>query len=144
MVEMQNMIISGRRQPSHTNKIKQPYMERVHSYKYLGVWLVSTLNSMVYASQQSMQKKQGSIRYRNFYPSANTSSLLKLYLAYICPHLEYEAPVWDPTNRDLSTPWRDRVQKFALKVCTKNWSSGYESLFQSRRLLIFMLSVSTI
>ena len=28
----------------------------------------------------------------------------------------------------------ERVQKFALKVCTKSWSSGYESLLQSCNL----------
>jgi len=31
-------------------------------------------------------------------------------LAYICPHLEYAAPVWDPYQQglDSSTPWRER------------------------------------
>ena len=73
------------------------------------------------------------ILYRKFYPSANTSSLLQLYLAYIRPHLEYAVPVWDPYQQGLINSL-ERVQKFALKVCTKNWSSGYESLLQSCNL----------
>ena len=74
-------------------------------------------------------------------------SLCKYFITLVTvpgSHLEYAAPVWDPTNRDLSTHWRELVQKFALKVCTKNWSSGYECLLQSCNLLLFMLSVSTV
>ena len=55
------------------------------------------------------------------------------YLAYVRPHLEYAAPVWDPHQQGLINSL-ERVQKFALKVCTKNWSSGYESLLQSCNL----------
>ena len=64
---------------------------------------ISLWKSVKYAKQA---RQQVSILYRKFYPSANTSSLLQLYLAYIHPHVEY-APVWTPTNRDLSTPWRE-------------------------------------
>ena len=73
------------------------------------------------------------ILYRKFYPSANSSSLLQLYLAYIRPHLEYAAPVWDPHQQGLINSL-ERVQKFALKVCTKHWSSEYESLLQACNL----------
>ena len=75
---------------------------------------------------------QVSILYRkSAYPSANTSSLLQLYLAYIHPHLEYAAPVLDPYQQGLIN-FLERVQKFALKayMYTKNWSSGYECLLQ--------------
>ena len=58
-----------------------------------------------------------------------THALLQLYLAYIRPHLEYAAPVWDPHQQGLINSL-ERVQKFALKVCTRNWSSDYESLLQ--------------
>ena len=50
------MIISRRNNPPSLAplKIKQTCMERVHSYKYLGVWLTSTLNckSAKYAKKQ--------------------------------------------------------------------------------------------
>ena len=83
-----------------------------------------------------MQKKarqQVGILYRKFYSSANASIHLQLYLAYIRPHLEYAAPVWDPHQQGLINSL-ERVQKFALKVCTRNWSSDYESLLQSCNL----------
>ena len=109
-------------------------MERVHSYKYLGVWLTSTLNWSLQVSEICKKaRQQVGILYRKFYSSANTSSLLQLYLVYIRPHLEYAAPVWDPYQQGLINSL-ERVQKFALKVCTKNWSSGYESLLQSCNL----------
>ena len=80
-----------------------------------------------------MARQQASILYRKLYPSANTSSLLQLYLAYIHPQVEYAAPVWDPHQQGLINSL-ERVQKFALKKCTKNWSSGYGSLLQSCNL----------
>ena len=127
------MIISRRIQPSllvTPLKIKQTCMERVHSYKYLGVWLTSTLNwSMQVSEVCKKARQQVGILYRKFYSSTNTSTLLQLYLAYIRPHLEYAAPVWDPHQQGLINSL-ERVQKFALKVCTRNWSSDYESLLQ--------------
>ena len=130
------MIITRRKQPSllvTPLKIKQTCLERVHSYRYLGVWLTPSLNWSMQVSEVCRQ--QVGILYRKFYPSANSSSLLslQLYLAYIRPHLEYAVPVWDPHQQGLISSL-ERVQKFALKVCTKNWSSGYESLLQSCNL----------
>ena len=48
------MIITRRKQPSlpvTPLKIKQTCLERVHSYRYLGVWLTPSLNWSIYASQ---------------------------------------------------------------------------------------------
>jgi len=48
------MITFGRIQPSlpiTPLKIKQICMERVHSYKYLGVWLTCTLNWSIQVSE---------------------------------------------------------------------------------------------
>ena len=42
----------------------------------------------------------------------------------------YAAPVWNPHQQGLINSL-ERVQKFALKVCNKNWSSGYEWVFAS-------------
>ena len=134
------MIISRRKQPSlpvTPLNIKHTCMERVHSYKYLGVWLTSTLNwSMQVNKECKKARQQVGILYRKFHSSANTSTLLQLYLAYIRPHLEYPAPVWDPHQQRLIKSL-ERVQKFALKVCTKHWSSDYESLLQLCKLPTF-------
>lgn len=44
---------------------------------------------------------------------------LTLYLAYIRPHLEYALAVWDLHQQGLINSL-ERVQKLALKMCTKN------------------------
>ena len=49
-----------------------------------------------------------------------------LYVALVRPHLEYTVPVWDPhfvKHLDLL----EKVQKFAMKVCTKSWYSTHSS-----------------
>ena len=49
--------------------------------------------------------------YRKFYRHANSSTLLQLYLAYVRPHLEYAAAVWDPHQQGHITSI-ESVQKF--------------------------------
>ena len=92
--------LSRRKQPSlpvTPLKIKLTCMERVHYYKCRAVWLTSTLNwSMQVTEVCKKARQQVGILYRKFYPSANTPLLLQLHLAYIHPHLEYAASVWDP------------------------------------------------
>ena len=50
-----------------------------------------------------------------------------IYLAYVQPHLEYAVPVWDPYQQGLIN-LLESVQKFALKVCIRNWAMDYGSL----------------
>ena len=53
------------------------------------------------------------------------SSLLLLYLSFVRPHLEYASQVWSPhLLKDISL--LERVQKFGLKVCLKNWNCNYQ------------------
>jgi len=56
--------------------------------------------------------------------AADTPSLMKLYLTTVRPHLEYASSVWDPyLEKDIEAI--ERVQKFGLKVCPKNWHCSY-------------------
>ncbi len=56
--------------------------------------------------------------YRHFYSNADTCTLKQLYVSYIRPHLEYACKVWDPhLRKDIEA--LETVQKFALRVCTK-------------------------
>ena len=75
-----HMIISRRKQPSlpvTPLNIKHTCMERMLSYKYLGVWLTSTLNwSMQVNKVCKKAREQVGILYRKFHFSANTSTLL--------------------------------------------------------------------
>ena len=59
--------------------------------------------------------------------------MLRLYKAFIRPHLEYSPQVWDPYfAKDVEL--LQRCQKFALRVCTKEWSSAYPDLLNSTHL----------
>ena len=83
------MIITRRKQPSlpvTPLKIKQTFLERVHSYRYLGVWLTSSLNWSKQVSEVCKKaRQQVGILYRKFYPFANSSSLLQLYIPGLHP-----------------------------------------------------------
>ena len=72
--------------------------------------------------------------YRRFYTSSNSQTLLKLYVSYVRPHLEYCSPVWNPhSKRHIEE--LERVQKFVLKVAMhKSWDSSYETLLATTNL----------
>ena len=67
------------------------------------------------------------VLFRKFYHHSPPSVLLQLYLSLIRPHTEYAAAVWDPHLKgDILAI--ERLQKFALRVCTKQWSLEYQRL----------------
>jgi len=87
-IKCKYMIISRKKHPSVPGSpltVNHSQLDRVSSYKYLGVWLTSSLN-------WSMQV---------------ASVLLKLYLAFVRPHLEYAAPVWIHISRATFTPLKE-------------------------------------
>ena len=51
-----------------------------------------------------------------------TEPLTTLYGSVVRPNLEYAAPVWSPELI------KDSVQKFALRICTKQWNLSYADL----------------
>ena len=128
------MLISRRKQPVQPTSpimIKESHMERVHSYRYLGVWLTSTLSWSLHVAETCKKaRRQLGFLYRKFYRNANNSTLLQLYLAYVRPHLEYAAAVWDPHQQGHINSL-ERVQKLALKMCTKDWNTDYNSLMET-------------
>ena len=77
---------------------------------------------------------------------SNTS--LKLYVSQIRPHLEYASQVWHPYKTKEST-MIENVQKFALRVCSKNYSATYTELLElnnlptleNRRILLQLCSL---
>ena len=71
--------------------------------------------------------------YKKFYQHSDSRTLLKLYLSIIRPHIEYASPVWDPYHKT-EIEAIESVQKFALKMCLKSWSSNYEQLLLEARL----------
>ena len=131
------MLISRKRQPlvsSDLFTINNLKIEKVEHFKYLGVWLSSNLtwNKHIEEICKSASKQTGMI-YRKFYQNSSRETLLNLYISLIRPRLEYAAPVWDPSHQTL-TQAVEKVQRFALKMCLKNWSSTYEELLTDSKL----------
>ena len=72
------------------------------------------------------------VLFRQFYQDADTT-LKQLYVWTIRPHLEYACQVWDPyLKRDIDL--LESVQKFALRVCSKQWNASYPALCSSLNL----------
>ena len=78
-------------------------------------------------------KKGDRIIYRQYYQHSSTDTLKQLYMSSVRPHLEYGTAVWDPhLQKDINK--LEKVQTFALRMCTKNWTADYDSLFTSCNL----------
>ena len=100
--------------------------ERIESYKYLRIWILSDLSwkkhvyEVCYIARQEVE-----ILYRNCYQHANPSTMLQIYLSCI--------------RRDLES-----VPKFSLRVCSKQWNTDYNTLraiynlprFEKRRMFL--------
>ena len=65
--------------------------------------------------------------YRQFYLNADSDTLRQFYLLCIKPHLEYACTVWD-TYQAKEKTLLEAVQKFACKVCCKNWNVDNENM----------------
>ena len=107
---------------------------RVHQFTYLGVTVTADLSwdAHIHALCTKVRKILG-LLYRTFYANASASSLLKLYISLIRPSLEYAetleyaCQVWNPhLFKDIEK--LEKVQKFALRLCVKQWDLGYSSL----------------
>ena len=72
-------------------------IERVTSYKYLGVILTDNLSWSMHIDRiSSKARRLVGLLYRKFYKWASSEALLNLYLGIVRPHLEYAVPVWNP------------------------------------------------
>ena len=103
-------------------------LELVSSFKYLGVLITSTLSwSLHIQSICRKSRKLIGLLFRHFYRYSSPAVLFKLYISLIRPHLEYCSSLWDPSS-SAAISSLENVQYFALKLCSKNWSSSYSSL----------------
>ena len=139
------VIVSRKRNPPEPAAPLQLFgnaLERVDSYKYLGVLLTDDLSwslQVEFVCQKA--RRVLGLLYRRFYGQASQESLKQLYLSLVRPHLEYASQVWDPhLSKDRCA--LEKVQKFACKLATSKWDSSYEELLslmdlkplQNRRL----------
>ena len=102
-------------------------LQQVNSAKYLGILVTSDLSwSEHIARICSKTRKLIGLMYRRFH-YCSPELLLRLYKAFIRPHLEYAPQVWDPhLVKDIEL--LEKTQRFALRVCCKDWSATYLDL----------------
>ena len=108
-------------------------LQQVSSVKFLGVLLTSDLTWSQHIDKVcSKTRKLIGLFYRRFY-YCNPELMLQLYKSLIRPLHEYASQVWDPhLLKDVNK--LENTQKFALKVCQKNWSASYEDLLYSANI----------
>ena len=75
----------------------------------------------------SKSRKVLGVIFRHFYRFSSPKSLLCLYKSLVIPHLSYCSSVWSPPPSSGDARSLENVQFFALKLCSKNWSSSYSS-----------------
>ena len=88
------------------------------SMPYLSVGIIPSKHSIAHPLQ-GLGDFQG--RVTAISPDTNNClTVLKLYMAPIRPHLEYATQVWNPyLVKDINS--LERVQKFALRICSKGY-----------------------
>ena len=114
-----NMMLSRKRFP--TTPLHPLMLNGLHLNKVS--WYTSLLDLTHIRSVCSKAKQILGLLYRRFYNHTEGTTLMQLYLSLIRPHLEYACPVWDPHTMKDKVLLED-VQKFALRMATKQWDSG--------------------
>ena len=105
-------------------------LQRVESYKYLGLLLSNNLSwSSHISSICNKARRVLGLLYRRFYSCTNPDALKQLYLSLVRPHLEYACQIWDPhlaKDKNLL----EGVQKFGLRLAAHQWDSNYQDLLE--------------
>ena len=103
-------------------------LERVDNFKYLGITIKSDLSWTTHIQNIcGKARRLLGLLYRKYYCYSNYQTLLRLYVALVRPHLEYACEVWDP-HLTKEKNALESIQKFALRMCTKQWSTPYQDL----------------
>ena len=117
--------------PSSPLLVNNTVLRMAKQFKYLGVTLSSDASWTPHINTICLKtRKLVGMLFRKFYCHTDSHSLLKLYLSTVCPHMEYASSVWDPYLKK-NIDAIEHVQKFALKVCQKDWHSDYDTLLNS-------------
>ena len=132
-VKCKTMIVTRRRTravPVLELKLCGQALERVFQYKYLGTIISFNLSWSPHVEKfVAKTRRLTGMLYCQFYQLSDPEALTKIYLSVIRPHLEYAAPVWSPVLiKDINK--LEHVQKFARRMCTKQWNMSYEDLLE--------------
>ena len=120
--------------PALLLKFNGSLLQQVLSYKYLGITITSDLPWHPHITTIcNKTRKLIGLLYRRFSRNASPSTLLKLYTTFVRPHVEYASIVWNPhfKNEDDAL---GKVQRFALRVCLRQWNLSHEELLLMSRL----------
>ena len=132
------MMLSRKRFPTtpfHPLMLNGLHRNRVECFKYLSVLISSDLSWTPHITSVCSKAKQIlGLLCRRFYNYAEGDTLKQLYLSLIRPHLEYACPVWDSHTMKYKT-LLENVQKFAFRMATKQWDSGYQDLLDIMNVL---------
>ena len=105
-------------------------LQVVDSYKYLGILLSSDLSWTQHIdSICGKARKLTGLIYRRFYQHSNPESLSQMYISLVRPHFEYASQIWNPYKHG-EVNALEKIQKFALRMCAKQWDSSYDDLLQ--------------
>jgi len=103
-------------------------LDLVDTVKYLGLTICSDLSWSEHINTiTSKARRLVGLLFRQFYSCTDSHTLRKLYLTIVRPHLEYACEVWDP-HLDKDIKLIEKVQKFASRVCLKQWNSSYSDM----------------
>ena len=141
------MLLSVKRttiDPYPTMMLNDQPLEIVQQYKYLGLLVSSSLSWTPHIrSICNKARRILGLIYRKFSRNTDCFVTLRLYLALVRPHLEYAVQVWKP-HLVMDKNRLEKVQQFALRVCTQNYNYTYAELLncfevptlQNRRLFL--------
>ena len=103
-------------------------MDFVESIKHLGLTIQCDLTwSNHIRNICSKARRLVGLLFCQFYHYAEPATIKILYLTLIRPNLKYASIVWDPYLVKNHKVLED-VQKFACRVCTKDWHTDYQYL----------------
>ena len=95
-------------------------LTQVNSVKYLGIQLTSDLSWSTHITTIcSKTRRLIGLLYHQFHLCTAEVALR--------PHLEYASVVWDP-HLAKETQSLEQTQKFALRMCFRDWSCPYQEL----------------
>ena len=127
------MVISRKLTPSLPEmelQLNGEPLQRVESYKYLGLILSNNLSWSAHISSVCSKARQIlGLLYRRFYSCSGPDALKQLYLSLVRPHLEYVCQIWDPHLVKDKKNLED-VQKFGLRLAAHQWDSNYQDLLE--------------
>ena len=117
------MIVSRKKTPpSFSLQLQGEHIQVVNCFRLLGVTITNNLSWKKHITGIiTKAKKLLGFLYRSFRESG-CANLEKLYKAIVLPHLEYYSCIWDPPQKTHISRI-ERVQSFAAKVVTGDWSS---------------------